>query len=206
LGAYRDLVEYINKIAGEEGKEYLHEYIKSLEDYCSGENKVIVTTHKKLLNNKSEIIKEFKIIIDEDILFTSIKNSCVVNIDDLKKLKNINKVKQFLRKYKESDNKYILSEPTNSYVSYEIMAKRGITTNVNGFMSATALGIKGNTVSCFLSPVLMKTKYTILSATANENIYKLFFSDIPIRCFNCKEAKYKGRLIQDCTRSYSSRR
>ena len=26
-----------------------------------------------------------------------------------------------------------------------------------------------------------------------------------IRCFNCKEAKYTGKLIQDCTRSYSRR-
>ena len=41
--------------------------------------------------------------------------------------------------------------------------------------------------------------------TASEEIYKLFFPDRIIRCFNCKEAKYKGKLIQDCTRSYSRR-
>ena len=205
LGAYNDLVEYIKMTAKEEGKEYLLEYIKPLEDYCTDENRVIVTTHKKLLNKKSEIIKEFEIIIDEDILFTSIKNSCTVSIDDLKKVKNINKVKWFFKKFKKSDNEYILSEPTKLYVSYEIMAKREITTNVNGFMSATALCVKGNIVNCFIPPLLMRTKYTILSATANEKIYKMFFSEIPIRYFNCKEAKYKGKLIQDCTRSYSRR-
>ena len=51
--------------------------------------------------------------------------------------------------------------------------------------------------------MVLKMKYTILSATANEKLYSMFFPDMTIRYFNCKEAKLKGKLIQDCTRSYS---
>lgn len=205
LGTYNDLVAYLKEMAEEEDKEYLLEYIKPLADYCTEDTRVIVTTHKKLLNNKKDIIKEYEIIIDEDILFSAIKNSCTVSLDDIQKIKDTTKAKEFLKWFKKRKSDYILTEPSDTYISYDTMEKRGITTNVNGFMTATSIAINKNYLNCFIPPELIKTKYTILSATANENIYKLFFPYITIRCFNCKEARYMGKLIQDCTRSYSRR-
>ena len=167
--------------------------------------RVIVTTHKKLLNNKNDIIKDYEIIIDEDILFSAIKNSCTVSLEDIQKIKDTAKARKFLNWIKHRENDFLLTEPNNTYVSYKTIENRGITTNVNGFMAATSIYLNGNTLNCFIPPKLIKTKYTILSATANEKIYMLFFPEMHIRCFNCKEAKYTGKLIQDCTRSYSRR-
>lgn len=206
LGAYCDLIKYINKAAKEEDKEYLLEYIKPLADYCNEENRVIVTTHKKFINNRDEVIKEYEIIIDEDILFSSIKNNCTVNVADLRKVDSIGKVGRFLSEYTSGKEKYIKSEECTTYVSYKKMMRKGITSNVNGFMSATSLYVtKDGKVHCFIPPTFIKTKYTVLSATANEKMYQMFFPEMTVRTFNCKEAKQKGKLIQDCTRSYSRR-
>ena len=60
-------------------------------------------------------------------------------------------------------------------------------------------------INCFIPPKFHKVKYTILSATADEEVYKLFFKDRIINCMECREAKYKGKLIQDCSRSFSRR-
>ena len=205
LGAYNDLVSFIKETAEKEDKEYLLDYIKPLEDYCTEDVRVIVTTHKKFLNSKNEILQNFEIIIDEDILSSSVKNSSRVLISDIQKINNFKKAKWFLSKIKDKQEDYILSSPTKSYVDYETIIKYGITTNVNAFMASTAIHIKNGYADCFVAPELTKCKCTILSATASEEIYKLFFPDRIIRCFNCKEAKYKGKLIQDCTRSYSRR-
>ena len=204
LGAHSDLIKFIKETAKQEDKEYLLEYIKPLSDYCREDVRVIVTTHKKFLNSNDEILKDFEIIIDEDILSSSVKNSSHILISDLKKITNYEKCRWLLSKIKDGEE-YLVSSPSKAYVDYDTIIKNGITTNVNAFMSATAIHIKNGYADCFVVPQLTKCKCTILSATASEEIYKLFFPDRTIKCFECKEAKYKGKLIQDCTRSYSRR-
>ena len=210
-GAHDDLVEYIKKVSKEEGKEYLREYIKPLADYCTEENRVIVTTHKKFLNNRKDIVKDYEIIIDEDILFSGIKNSGTILFDELKKINKIEKVRRFLEECKDSDEKYILSEEELKYVPYKTIVKKGISGDINGFLRARALcvrmesigGRKEKVVHYLVPPVLIKTKCTILSATADKKLYAMFFPYMPIRYYDCREAKFKGKLLQDCTRSYS---
>ena len=205
LGAYNDLVEYIKELAKEESKEWLLKYIQPLVDYCTEGNRVIVTTHKKLLNNKSDAIREYEIIVDEDILFSAVKNTCTVSIDDVLKIQDIEKAEKLLENIKNGADDYMFMERCSAYVPYEKLVKRGIESNVNAFLSSTAVAIKNNTISCFVPPELVRHKYTVLSATANENIYKMVFPHLPVQCFKCKEAAYVGELIQDCTRSYSRR-
>ena len=108
-------------------------------------------------------------------------------------------------KIENNDEVYTTTNPSKSYIDYATILKNGITTNVNAFMSSTAIHIKNGYADCFIPPELTKCKCTILSATASKEIYKLFFPDRIIKYFKCKEAKYKGKLIQDCTRSYSRR-
>lgn len=203
LGAYADLMQFVSEIAKKENKPALLEYIKPLHEYCCTENRVIVTTHKKLLNNKSNSIKDYEVIVDEDILSGNLRTFTEVSISDLLKFNDIPKVKNFLENYSNLTNNYVRLETLDKYISYTKMTKLGITTNVNSFMTATSACVNGNTVNCFTPPQLVKTKYTIVSATADEKVYKLLFPDVAVRVFKCKEAKYKGKLIQDCTRSFS---
>lgn len=203
LGAYTDVIEFINKTADENDMPYLKNYIKPLSEYCNSKNSIIVTTHKKLLNNNSDVIKDYEIIIDEDILSNNLRSFTAVSIDDLRKLIKEEKVENFFNEYFNSRSRYIKTYATNSYLSYKKMMELGISTNVNSFMSATALYVEGDKVYCFTPPKLIKSKYTILSATANEEVYRYLFPAISIRFYKCIEAKNKGKLIQDCTRSYS---
>ena len=201
LGTHRDLIEYIKKEATD-GKDYLLEYIKPLEKYGCDDIRVIVTTHKKLLNANEEFLKQYEIIIDEDILISSVKNSTEVLIDDIKKLRNYDKVKKFIADLKTNEE-YILTSPCRSYIDFNTMIKKGITSNVNAFMSATAIHISGKFANCFVPPVFPNVKLTILSATASKEVYKMFFKDRIINLEECSKARYKGRLIQDCSRSFS---
>ena len=70
-------------------------------------------------------------------------------------------------------------------------------------MQASAIHINGRYANCFVSPVFPNVKLTILSATASEKVYKMFFKDRVINLEECRMARYKGRLIQDCSRSFS---
>lgn len=91
------------------------------------------------------------------------------------------------------------------YISYKTITKKNISSNVNAFMKATAMHICHKYINCFIPPKFHKLKYTILSATADEEVYKLFFKGRKINCIKCREAKYKGKLTQDCSRSFSRR-
>ena len=70
---------------------------------------------------------------------------------------------------------------------------------------SSALYIDKNYIHCFIPTKLCRTKHIILSATADEEIYKMHFYNRKINFITCKEAKFRGRLIQNCSRSYSRR-
>lgn len=204
LGAYNDLVDYLKKEAKDD-KEYLLDYIKPLEQYGTEDVRAIVTTHKKFLNAKEDFLCNYEIIIDEDILLSSVKNSVTVLKEDILKLKKYPKVKKLFDNIKTQKDKYILTESCDDYISYKTITKKNISSNVNAFIKATAMHIGDKYINCFVPPRFHKVKYTILSATADEDVYKLFFKERIINNMECKEAKYKGKLIQDCSRSFSRR-
>ena len=56
--------------------------------------------------------------------------------------------------------------------------------------------LKEDSVS-FLKPVFFKdVKYIMVSATANEAICRLYFGENRVKFYECKKAKYMGRLNQ----------
>ena len=199
LGAHKDVVEYLKKIAKEENNPHYLDYIKPLCDYYTEGTKVIVTTHKKLMGANEDFLSKFEVIIDEDILITSSKNSYEVKIKDLLKLEKNKKITSVLN----STDEFISTKPINFQISYKEMMKCGITSTVNAFFSAAAI-LKGDTVlNCFVPPKLPNIKLTVLSATAEKEIYELFCKDRIIQFEECLEAKYKGKILQNCSRSYS---
>ena len=95
------------------------------------------------------------------------------------------------------------SDFENTYIDFETISKRNISTNVNAFMKATALCRDNKYVHCFIPTELQNVKCTIVSATADEKIYRMCFPDRYIHFEVCKKAKYMGHIIQDCSRSCS---
>jgi len=199
LGAHKEVVAYLKKIAKEENDSHYLDYIKPLCDYYAKDTKVIVTTHKKLMGADEDFLKKFEVIIDEDILITSSKNSYEVKIKDLLKFDKNKKITTVLN----SNNEYILTKPVNFQISYKEMVEKEITSNVNAFFSATAIHKGDMVLNCFVPPKLPDIKLTVLSATAEKEIYELFCKDRKIEFIECLEAKYKGKILQDCSRSYS---
>lgn len=201
LGAFRDVKIYLKKMAEKKEHESLTDYIQPIESY--NDARVIVTTHKKFLNASKEFLENYEVIIDEDILASSAKNTVDVRIDELKKISEYHKVNYCLKNIK--NRAYIHTEPENTYIDIETIQKKGIKTNVNGFMAATAIYCDDEYVHCFIPTELQNVKCTIVSATAEEEIYKMYFRNRTVNFIECKEAKHCGKIIQDCSRSYSRR-
>ena len=201
LGTYRDVKQYIKELATNEEYEYLLKYIQPIE--CYDDTRIIVTTHKKFLNASKEFLENYEIIIDEDILLSSAKNTVSVLIEDLEKISEYYKARYVLKTLKEGE--YIKSDFENTYIDFETILKRNISTNVNAFMKATTLCRDNKYIHCFIPTELQNVKCTIVSATADEEIYRMCFPDRYIHFDVCKKAKYMGRIIQDCSRSYSRR-
>lgn len=201
FGTYRDVKRYIKELAAKEEYEYLLKYIQPVE--CYDDSRVIVTTHKKFLNARKDFLENYEIIIDEDILLSSAKNTVSVLIEDLERISEFYKVRYVLKNLKEGE--YIKADMESTYIDFATISERNISTNVNTFMKASALCRDNKYIHCFMPVELQHVKCTIVSATADEDIYRMCFPDRHIHFEVCKKAKYTGHLIQDCSRSYSRR-
>lgn len=91
---------YINEVAFEEHVDCLQKYLKQLYRFEKYEGNVI-TTHRKLLTmNKKELNKYDVVIIDEDIISSSIiTNQCEIPITTLKKV-----LKKVLKKIEQGND------------------------------------------------------------------------------------------------------
>ena len=114
FGAYNDVQKFIKTTAKKLDMPELLDYIKPISEYADKNTRVIVTTHKKFLNANESFLKDYEVIIDEDILLSTSKNSVSVLISDLEKIRSYAKVKTVLSE--KSDNKYIKTEPQNIYI------------------------------------------------------------------------------------------
>jgi hypothetical protein len=230
IGATFTAAQYIRKIAKEKGINQLLEYIDQMELIKTFPGHII-TTHSRLLYFQDERFQNHNILIDEDIIKTllQIEKVCVKDLLKIQTLKYIswfdknevdNKFKTIL--LNSEYQTFIKTEPV-SLEDVENFEKQvaehdaGINSNVIGFLKCTAayryntdkdkMTVKGFYSDSDMIQYLMKhelpgQKVIILSATADEQIYHRMFGDRAKFHF-CKEAKYKGKLIQCPQRSYS---
>lgn len=116
-GQHKKVHPFISRIAEEENVACLKKYLDKLKKFEEYEGHT-VTTHRKFLNmDKNNLNKYNTIIIDEDIIFSSIiPNQCEITVSDLKKILKkaakeassdgtynelINKIKRLLNKIKK---------------------------------------------------------------------------------------------------------
>lgn len=230
IGATYTAGKYIRKAAKEKGLPQLLEYIEQMETVKSFQGHII-TTHSRLLYFKSKQFQTHNILIDEDIIKTLLQVN-KVSIKDLLKIQQHKYISSMDKleidrkfKYIFQDNDYqtfIKTNPIsfNNMLNFEKQIadyESEINSNVIGFLNCCVayryntdkkkMAVKGyysdgDMIQYLVKRELPKQKIIIMSATADEQIYKRMFGE-RVEFHYCKKAKYKGKLIQYPARSYS---
>ncbi len=167
---------------------------------------VILTTHARLLTFKEEFLKNFTVIVDEDILQMYLFNQITgVGTDTLQRVCRESSF-DMLRDRAEAvlrapENTYCSMKPVDSAVSSFFMREKQETDtageNVNGLLRAAAfVRHPDGTVNYFCPAMLPPGKYIILSATLNEMMYRMYFKSMECIVYEQTPVKYAGKLEQ----------
>ena len=198
---------YIQQVLEKEKVPCLEKYMKereALKDYKGN----VITTHRYLLTMDENRLKEFDtIIIDEDIIFKSvIPNQGEITVSELKKMMDksadsclLKKIKEILKQAKEQScvkaDSFEWDKEDDEIIPFDLpsfcLAEKFYIRR-----KSKEKNLKEDSVS-FLKPVFFKdVKYIMVSATANEAICRLYFGENRVKFYECKKAKYMGRLNQ----------
>lgn len=194
---------------------YLNQ-IKSLRRF---KGKLIVTTHARLLNMKADFLNARNVIIDEDILpFMMQVEKC--SMQDLERLQfNLYnaEIKPDERIYSRLSgirkvNGYELLRPMNynitnedKYAVNDCIDSKNWTSNIYHALYAECFYRAENSDDILFLNVrkLPESAFTIVSATADEMIYRNIFGDRISGFYDLGLVKNKGKLILHCDKSYS---
>ena len=219
IGAEHDVAKYIREVAKDQNNAELSKYLEDCDAISSFKGHII-TTHARFVNFKEHFLRKFEIIIDEDIIKTLMQSGSV-KAEDIMKLKyksqdlpgTLEKIKS-IESHIEKGNEYfryrgkipITTKEFNE--AYDIAKKFRIKgkSSVLGFLKASVFYYdnENNVIHFIIGKKLPRNlKYVVLSATANEEIYKKFFGSDKVKFFECKKAKYMGQLLQYHYRTFS---
>lgn len=200
-GKGKNVTSLIRKYLVKHDNETLSDYLKQKEALKKFKGHII-TTHSYMLYMKKSKLKEYNIIVDEDILKTIIKNQVTISIDKLKEALETNFPSEAGNKLMTVIEK---AESTDYFECPSVKYKTDININfdLDELLNATHFYSDKEYIHFYSSLKLKKVKYVVLSATADEYIYKAFFGDKRVKFYNCPQAEYKGRLIQYYRKSYS---
>lgn len=191
-------------------------------NYYSGH---IVTTHERALNLHWYLVMTHSLIIDEDPL---IKTCIKTPTGKLAYIENTFDVAsevvkdKFKKKWEQIKNapldilipvsvycKHWITEEQQEELEKTLAESNKYICNIYDLLECCAIykykdqknnEIKVQYLICRKPPNMLTT---ILSATVNEDIYKNFFKDDDIEFVELPRARYKGKIIQDCTITYS---
>src|SRR5680860_131240 len=231
IGASFTASKYIRAIAESRGLIKLIEYIDQMEIVKTFPGHII-TTHSRLFYFTHDQIQTHNILIDEDIMKTLLQVNKVSIRDLLKiqTLKYIswadkNEVDdKFKNIFLNTDyQSFVKTKPISldNMENFELqIAEHGneINSNVMGFLKCS-VAYRYNTdreimsmgkgfyresdlIQYLVKLNLPEQKIIILSATADEKVYRRMFGD-RMEFHYCQQAKYRGKLIQYPQRSYS---
>ncbi len=211
-GAGALALTYLKMLAGSMDKD--DEDYEKLTDFLEKSNAInysghIITTHERFLRiqHDSETLKSHRIIIDEDILRT-VYSTNMVSVDDVKKLAESNILNQKARKRLHD----ILSSKGYRKYHSPVLMKLDIETadrleNINGnvldLLSSEQIYVHNDNVYFINKKNIPNEKLIVLSATAVADIYRLFLRNRIVTEYRCKQAKYRGKVIQYTNYTYS---
>ena len=170
----------------------------------------IITTHERFLYipQDDDIFKTHTVIIDEDIL-RAVYSTCTVNKIDILSARHA----ESLENMSLSRLDDILSSSTGfkcyndkagTTVDDDIIERLSdVHTNVLDLLRSKVMHIGEESVTFIKENRLPQTKLIIMSATANADVYRLLLRNRGIIEYQCKKAKYKGKIIQYTNHTYS---
>ena len=208
----------------------LKEYYEKTKNITHYEGNIVIT-HNKLLQMNPTQLKDKIIIVDEEI-FSKLLRVDIINMEDLEILNNINQTEmsQLLEKKKKKientnynelieldkienrDRKFtekeikIINEcifPINSNIFS--LCSSTLAMKVKSFkrIGNELIDTKKDKIYCLNRASLPECKIIILTANANKNIYERLFPDRNVILHSIGEARYKGHLYQNFTKSFS---
>ena len=205
---YRSLLEKLDRHSDDyaEIKQYLDKVDEILE--FSGH---IILTHERFLylSQNSDAMRRHRIIIDEDIkqaMFTV----DAVNRNDIRKamqkpyIRSNPKLYDKLERTVKGNGIIRFNNKIEPYLDMELVSQlEDVNGNVLELLSAKEVIINNN-ITCYLKVRLLPYKeIIILSATASPELYKMMLPYREIEVYQCREARYKGRIIQHTDMTYS---
>lgn len=205
-----------------------NEDIPCLKKYMEQKERVkrskgcLITTHRYMLTMEEQRLNEFdSIIVDEDVIFKSIvTNQGEITLSALKKLGQNTSDPKLHRKIKELLTQAEMKScvelvPFEYDIEEDTIVnndKKSAPLDIPSFCAAKYFyirraknerNLKEDTVS-FLKPSTLKDrKHIIVSATADEDVCCQFFGMDRTTFHECKQATYKGKLLQYPDKSMS---
>ena len=213
-GRHSDVYPYICDVLKKKNIPCLKKYVEEREKLKTFKGSVI-TTHRYLLIMDKQRLSEYDtIIIDEDIIFKSIiANQGGITISNLEELLwevTDSRLEKKIKRLLKAAKKQSCIELED--FEYSPSAEFSIPFDISAFCATKKFYVRKaekeknlteNTI-VFLKPFNFPAdKYIIVSATADEEIYKKFFGEENVEFYECKKAKYQGTLKQYPEKSMS---
>ncbi|MCR4759371.1 MAG: hypothetical protein K5705_03770 [Oscillospiraceae bacterium] len=167
----------------------------------------IITTHARLLYLSQNVLDCHEVIIDEDILRTAM-NTNYVSMSDLQSVYEMGMFSGEAKcrmDYMNRNRGYCTVRSICLDKDEKMLRNLGnISSDICGLLSAKFLYITDTMVHYLSDIPLPSGKLIILSATADAELYQMFYPDRHFDCYVCKKAKYIGRVRQHADCSYSN--
>ncbi len=202
---------YLHMKPDDEDYHKLRDYFTVLDKAKNFDGHILMTHERFLyLSQKSVLLENRKVIIDEDILTTAF-STVTVNNSDIKKALSIDyfgsKEKQRMLEILSGDKFQKYPDKAEIFLMENELPDQfdEIETNIFDLLNAKVLVNDGILTTFIKVKPFPANNVIIMSATANPDIYK-WLMYVPVHVYHCKQAKYIGRLIQYTNSSYSRKK
>lgn len=210
--AKRTIREYADTLEESNIKIQYKEYLDFGPIVESAQNHIIMTHVQFLqfLKIKPEWFTKYQVIIDEDILYTMLRNTDSISAADVETalsagLIPASKVQEIKKLLGAQEEIYLKSRSGCPYITKEEQDRYQIEGNLNGFLNAGSYHKAGDKIDYYAPYRLPKQKLIVMSATLEEQIYREFFKGRNIVMHETDKMEYKGHLYQYTYHSMSRR-
>lgn len=200
--ARQEIVNYEKKLENDMERIRYQEYLQ-LHEIMKNKNKHIIVTHAQLFQMSNLQLEGYQIIVDEDILLTMLRNTKSVEKQDVQACINsglvTGKAASELQRLLEMNNDsymQVRSSDHNVYIEKEKLDKAGIYGNINELLNAGSYHCVDEKIEYYVPHKLNGKSLIIMSATLDEEIYKLYFKSTDIFVYDTPKAKYTGKVVQ----------
>ena len=166
----------------------------------------IITTHARLLYMGQAVLNSHEVIIDEDILRTTL-NTNYVNMSDLKWIRKMGIFSGDAKcriDYLCRNRGYRKLNKICYTADEKLLGKlEAVSSDICGVLASEYVYITDDMVHYLSDIPLPSGKLTILSATADIELYQRFYPDRGFDFYECRKAKYRGEIRQHTDCSYS---